>query len=77
MLSIDNFVQLWLNMSECRHNTDREKSKYMEKSCFSTTFSTTNPTPNYMGFKPCHLGETPSTNRLNHGLCSHKQKLRP
>jgi hypothetical protein len=43
------------------------KPKYSEKTCPSSTLSTTNPTRPYPGSNPVHRVEKPATNRQNYG----------
>jgi hypothetical protein len=43
------------------------KPKYSEKTCPSTTLSTTDPTSSELGSNPGRRGEKPATNRLSYG----------
>jgi len=61
VLVVDEWVRKrWWN------DSDREKPKYLEKTCASVTLSATNPTWTGLGPNPGFSGERPATNRLSH-----------
>jgi hypothetical protein len=61
----DRWGWLWSNW----WNEDWQgKLKYSEKTCPSTTLSTTNPTWPDPGLKPGRRGGKPATNRLSYGV---------